>query len=78
MTAHFFNLKIQRMGKSLLDYYKEILKKVSFDQQLFNKELQKAQRSIEKAENDQLLSWLEEQGLNSNMIPVKIPTKKFG
>ncbi len=66
------------MGKSLLDYYKEILKKVSFDQQLFNKELQKAQRSIEKAENDQLLSWLEEQGLNSNMIPVKIPTKKFG
>ena len=46
------------MKKSFLDYYKLILDKVSFDQQLFRKELTKALKTIDQHEVDDLLQWL--------------------
>ena len=42
------------MKKSFLDYYKEILQKVSFDQELFKKELNKALNSIDKEDIQKL------------------------
>lgn len=50
------------MKRSFLDYYKLILDKVSFDQQLFRKELAKALKTIEHHEVDDLLQWLNEKG----------------
>jgi len=57
------------MKKSFLDYYKEILEKVSFDQYLFNKEFYKAVKSVESDEIQKLMEWIEERGLHSNLIP---------
>jgi len=60
------------MKKSFLDYYKEILQKVSFDQDLFRKEFEKALKSIEEEDTQKLKEWIIDRGLQSNMIPVKV------
>lgn len=60
------------MKKSFLDYYKEILEKVSFDQSLFKKEFNKAVKSVEIDEIQKLMEWIEERGLHTNLIPIKI------
>ncbi|MBV6646182.1 MAG: hypothetical protein KI790_12075 [Cyclobacteriaceae bacterium] len=45
----------------MLDYFKTILSKVSFDGYLFEKELKKAIKSLVADEVDQLKSWCYEQ-----------------
>jgi hypothetical protein len=54
------------MKTKLLDYYKMILHKVSFDANLFLKEYRKAIRSLQ--DNDEVLhlkNWLKETGLHT-------------
>jgi len=51
------------MKTKLLDYYKMILNKVSFDANLFVKEYQKAVRSLHIKEVDDLNDWLKSNGL---------------
>ena len=51
------------MKTKLLDYYKMILNKVSFDANLFVKEYQKAVRSLQINEVDDLNDWLKSNGL---------------
>ncbi len=45
------------MTKSMLEYSKEILQKVSFDPELFQKELQKAIRMLGEDEVRELILW---------------------
>jgi hypothetical protein len=45
------------MGTSMLDYYKMILDKVSFDAALFKKELRKAIGNLVAPDAEALLSW---------------------
>ncbi|GGZ30989.1 hypothetical protein GCM10007049_24920 [Echinicola pacifica] len=47
------------MKTSYLDYYKMILKKVSFNRALLKKEYFKAIRSLSKNEADQLKEWMD-------------------
>jgi hypothetical protein len=51
------------MANSFLDYYKIILQKVSFDQALFRKELNKALNTLEPRDATELRSWLNSMGL---------------
>lgn len=51
------------MRNSFLDYYKMILDKVSFDNNLFAKEHRKAIRMLAANEADLLNRWLEARGL---------------
>ncbi|WP_114749137.1 hypothetical protein [Pleomorphovibrio marinus] len=51
------------MKKSYLDYYKEILVKVSFNHGLFSKELKKAQQQLNPIEKQKLYNWLEMEGM---------------
>ena len=53
------------MTTSFLDYYKMILDKVSFDQNLFMKEYQKATRSLHTDEIGDLNSWLRSKGFQT-------------
>jgi DNA replication protein DnaD len=46
------------MSKSMLDYTKSVLKRVSFDVTLFCKELEKACRVLLPYELEELTSWL--------------------
>lgn len=46
------------MSKSMLDYTKSVLKRVSFDVSLFCKELEKACRVLLPYELEELTSWL--------------------
>lgn len=55
------------MKTSFLDYYKLILEKVSFDSHLFNKEYQKAIRTLKSREAELLDSWLRDKGLHSSL-----------
>ena len=64
------------MKKSFLEYYKEILQKVSFDQDLFKKEFKKALNSIEEKDTQKLKEWIIDRELQSNMIPVKVMDRK--
>ena len=59
------------MKKTFLEYYKEILEKVSFDPYLFKKEFTKALKTIEEEDIGKLIEWLENRGLKSDFIPVK-------
>jgi hypothetical protein len=59
------------MKKTFLDYYKEILEKVSFDPYLFKKEFAKALKTIEEEEVCNLIEWLESRGFQSDFIPAK-------
>lgn len=46
------------MAKPLIDYYKEVLRKISYaDQAVFRKELRKAFRRLVPAEREQLKAW---------------------
>lgn len=65
------------MEKSFLDYYKYVLEKVSFDQNLFNKEFKKALSKLEKQDEKKLLDWIKEQGLLANLVSVKVNNRKF-
>ncbi len=64
------------MKTKLLDYYKMILHKVSFDANLFLKEYQKAIKSLQNNEISHLDNWLKETGLSAmlsqqvNQMPV--------
>jgi DNA replication protein DnaD len=46
------------MARAILDYTKTILKKVSFDAELFTKELKKAVRRLLPFEIEELRIWL--------------------
>ena len=65
------------MERSFLDYYKEILEKVSFDSQLFYKEYKKAIKTINNSEIQQLEQWLHHKGLRSMLIPEKYENHHF-
>lgn len=46
------------MSKSMLDYTKSVLKRVSFDVTLFTKELEKAYKVLLPYELEELTNWL--------------------
>ena len=46
------------MSKSMLDYTKSVLKRVSFDVSLFTKELEKACKVLLPYELEELATWL--------------------
>ena len=56
---------------SYLDYYKNILTKVSFDPQLFYKEYRKATRYLHSGELSELNNWLVLTGFH-NMLPERL------
>ncbi len=47
------------MARAALEYYKTVLKKVSFDAKLFSKELKKAISKLLPYEIEELKRWLE-------------------
>jgi hypothetical protein len=51
------------MKTSFVDYYKLILDKVSFQQDLFAKEYGKAMKRLVDSEQDELNQWLRDRGL---------------
>lgn len=55
------------MKSSWLNYYKQILEKVSFDRHLLAKEYQKAVRTLEEPEVHHLNQWLATTGLSSQV-----------
>lgn len=48
------------MASSMLEYYKTVLKKVSFDAKLFCKELKKAISRLLPEEIEELKNWLQQ------------------
>jgi len=48
------------MASSMLEYYKTVLKKVSFDAKLFCKELEKAISRLLPEEIEELKNWLQQ------------------
>jgi hypothetical protein len=60
---YFLNQINSTMNTKLLDYYKMILNKVSFDAKLFFKEYQKAVRALQSHEVGDLNNWLKSNGL---------------
>ncbi len=54
---YLFNKKIF-MARAILDYSKTVLKKVSFDVELFSKELEKAVKRLLPFEIEELRIWL--------------------
>lgn len=59
------------MRTSFLDYYKLILDKVSFDQDLFRKEYEKAKKGLLDHERDELNQWLLDRGYPSLLYTEK-------
>lgn len=51
--------QIFNMAKSMLEYYKTVLQKVSFDVKLFSKELKKAISKLLPDEIEELKVWLQ-------------------
>lgn len=47
------------MARAMLDYYKTVLQKVSFDVKLFSKELKKAIKRLLPHEIEELKYWLQ-------------------
>jgi len=47
------------MAKAMLEYYKTVLQKVSFDVKLFSKELKKAITKLLPEEIEELKAWLQ-------------------
>ena len=45
-------------SKKMLEYSKEVLRKVSFDISLFKKELQKAYQALLEEEVEELMTWV--------------------
>ena len=66
-----------KVESSLLDYYKLILDKVSFDHQLLAKEYRKAIRTLQEQERQHLDQWLAASGLSSR-IANSLPSKPLG
>ena len=58
------------MQTTFLEYYKQILAKVSFDLQLLKKEYHKALQLLQESEVEQLNEWMAEQGLYTRTLPV--------
>lgn len=54
------------MKMSYLDYYKMILKKVSFDYGLLKKELRKANQILTQEERSKLRKWMLQNGLQAD------------
>lgn len=52
------------MRTNFLDYYKLILDKVSFQQELFRKEYRKAMDRLTESEQHELNNWLNERGFH--------------
>jgi len=79
ISSIFFSLSSPQinMKKSFLDYYKYVLDKVSFDQNLFNKEFQKALSKLEKQDEKKLLKWIREQGLATKLAPSKVRDREL-
>ncbi len=48
------------MARAMLEYYKTVLQKVSFDAKLFSKELQKAISKLLPFEIEELKRWLQQ------------------
>ncbi len=48
------------MARAMLEYYKTVLQKVSFDAKLFSKELKKAVSRLLPNEIEELRSWLQQ------------------
>lgn len=65
------------MKKTFLDYYKEILEKVSFDPHLLNKEYQKAINTLNTSEIQQFDKWLYESGLRTSIATIKSKSQVF-
>lgn len=59
------------MKNSFLDYYKEVLEKVSFDRDLLTKEYNKTVQTIDNSEIPLLNQWLKEKGVNASVSIVK-------
>lgn len=65
---------LMRMIQSMLEYSKFILQKVSFDEFLFKKELEKALKILLPEEIKQLIHWAKEQFIGTpvyELIPVE-------
>jgi hypothetical protein len=65
------------MRTSFLDYYKLILDKVSFDQDLFRKEYQKAKKGLMDHEWKELNQWLLDRGYPSLLYAGKHPMEMY-
>jgi len=59
----------------MLDYQKEVLEKVSFDQELFTKELQKSYQWLDSSELSELLLWVSN---NFKQKPFIVLDNSFG
>lgn len=53
------------MKTSMLEYFKIILDKVSFDRKLFRKEYRKSLSSLTNDEANQLKNWLRQQSITA-------------
>lgn len=58
------------MKTSMLDYYEQILDKVSFDYDLFRKEYRKAMHTLKPEDAQRLHQWIKDKGFSHD--PVKI------
>ena len=56
------------MKKTILEYTKMILSKVSFDKQLLKKEYKKAIKSLHISDKIELNSWIKAQGLEPVLV----------
>lgn len=54
-----FLIQTLNMAKAMLEYYKTVLQKVSFDVKLFSKELKKAITKLLPDEIEELKAWLQ-------------------
>jgi hypothetical protein len=61
------------MNTTYLDYYKQVLEKVSFDPQLFHKEYLKASKSLGFSEQEELDNWLQAKGIGYHILPLRKP-----
>lgn len=48
----------RNFNKSMLEYAKDILSKISFDKKLFRKELRKAFRNLDDEDRKELITWV--------------------
>jgi hypothetical protein len=64
------------MKKSMLDYVKIVLSKVSFDRRLFRKEYRKSLSWLSHNEINELRSWLRQQRYAGNLVVVRAKNSK--
>ena len=62
----FYNLNEMDKKKSYLEFYKMILEKVKFDDQLFRKEYRKALKVLNPNESKEFVRWVSKQRINWN------------